>query len=330
MFTELITIKQFITSFLFTQKTLAIMISLLGGFLVSYFILRSFSKKDNPGTLNKLIKENFIKLRNFPWQEIFVVEPWPTLKINQPTKLEYFWGWLYLPFRINYIKHLKIVLSAIFLMTLLIALIYNDSSVIYLFIFISFIDAIYLWNRFHKMRQKFVDQIPDGLTRLIEAIQSGYSLPQAIAFISHELQTPLKDIFSVLDRALEFGIPLEEAMSRTEEQININEWSMIVKGLSVQFKMGGNIIPFLEEIVIMQREKLALQREIQKLTASSRATGYLLAGLVPAIVIILTLISPDYFAVFFKTSTGLNLLILAIILEIVGFLWIHRILRINY
>jgi len=314
MFTELITIKQFITSFLFTQKTLAIMISLLGGFLVSYFILRSFSKKDNPGTLNKLIKENFIKLRNFPWQEIFVVEPWPTLKINQPTKLEYFWGWLYLPFRINYIKHLKIVLSAIFLMTLLIALIYNDSSVIYLFIFISFIDAIYLWNRFHKMRRKFIDQIPDCLTRLIEAIQSGYSLPQAIAFISHELQTPLKDIFSVLDRALEFGIPLEEAMSRTEEQIN----------------MGGNIIPFLEEIVIMQREKLALQREIQKLTASSRATGYLLAGLVPAIVIILTLISPDYFSIFFKTSTGLNLLILAIILEIVGFLWIHRILRINY
>ncbi|MBI3459029.1 hypothetical protein HY061_02080, partial [Candidatus Azambacteria bacterium] len=112
--------------------------------------------------------------------------------------------------------------------------------------------------------------------------------------------------------------------------ININEWSMIIKGLTVQFKMGGNIIPFLEEIVVMQREKLALQREIQTLTASSRTTGYLLAGLVPVIMIILSLISPDYFSVFFQTSIGQNLFILAIILEIIGFLWIYKILKISY
>lgn len=329
---ELSTIKEFVVSafsFLFSLETVAVFVGILVGFLVTYFILWFFSKKDSSPVIKLGIK-NLAQFQGFHWKEVFEIEIWPTLKIDQPTKLEYFWGWLYLPLRIKYIKYLKIFVVSIFLFTLLIATIYKSSLVIFLFSLIIFLTVIFLWNRFHKNRRKFIDQIPDGLTRLIEALQSGYSLPQAISFLSNELRAPLKNIFSTLSRASEFGIPLEEILSKTEEQININEWSMIVKGLSVQFKMGGNIIPFLEEVVTMQREKLALQKEIQTLTASSRTTGYLLLGLVPAIVIILTLISPDYFSVFFKTSIGWNLFILAVVLEIVGFLWIYKILRIEY
>ena len=188
----------------------------------------------------------------------------------------------------------------------------------------------FLGARAARYQAAFVRQLPDGLASLTDTIRTGFSWPQAIVFGAQEFDTPLKETFQALERGFLFQLEPGLALERVATELNIPEWTMVAETIRTQQQLGGNIVPLLQEIAHSIHDRLGVEQEIKTMTAAGRMSGLLIAGLMPIVVIVFWLISPNYLELLFTTALGRLLFALACSLEIIGFVWIREVVRVDY
>lgn len=276
--------------------------------------------------ISSLLKKfwHFYKIKKIAKKKVVLF--WPSLNnkdLNNFERLCYWAGWK---------KPLPSVKNIIFILLALFALSIVCLGWLGFILAIVIISAtIYLINRrAKKMSVLFVNQLPDVLQGLVDTLKAGYSLPQAIEFAARELAKPAQNIFMALARAQELNVNFGEALTIISNQLNISEWRAVAEALSVEQALGGNIIPLLQEEAKVLRDKFNIAQEIKTLTAAGRMSGYLIAALVPTVLIFFWLVSPAYITVLFYTLLGRMLFILALSLELIGFLWIRKVVKIDY
>jgi tight adherence protein B len=64
-------------------------------------------------------------------------------------------------------------------------------------------------------------------------------------------------------------------------------------------------------------------------TAHGRFTGYVLLSLPAALGIALTFINPDHMKLLFNEKMGQTMIIVAIIMQTIGYVWIRKIIKIE-
>ena len=188
----------------------------------------------------------------------------------------------------------------------------------------------YVITKARQARLRAVVQLPDMLQSLVDSLRAGYSLPQAIIFVAEEFPTPLREVLGALVRAEALRLDFVAALVRVSRQIALPEWQLIVEVLETQRTVGGNIIPLIEEIGKTIRQRVALAQEVKTSTAAGRMSGWIIAGLVPFLLIFFFFVSPAYVAPLLASTLGRWLLALAAVLEVVGFIWIYRLVKIEY
>jgi tight adherence protein B len=97
----------------------------------------------------------------------------------------------------------------------------------------------------------------------------------------------------------------------------------------IQRKTGGNLADVLENISGTIKERLRIKGEIRSLTASGRISGLIIGMLPVFLTVVLMLVNPTYIMDFFMSTIGFVLMILAVIMEALGFLIIRKIIDIK-
>jgi tight adherence protein B len=78
------------------------------------------------------------------------------------------------------------------------------------------------------------------------------------------------------------------------------------------------------------RDRFRVKRQIRVISAHARMTGMVLIGTPPTLALILILINPDHLDRMVGTELGVQLIVGAIVLQIVGSLIIRKLVRIEY
>ena len=86
----------------------------------------------------------------------------------------------------------------------------------------------------------------------------------------------------------------------------------------------------LDNLASVIRDRFTLKREVKVKSAHGRTTGFILAGLPPALAVIFMVTSPDYLHTLVEDPAGVRMLITGIGLQIIGMLVIRRLVRIDY
>jgi tight adherence protein B len=103
----------------------------------------------------------------------------------------------------------------------------------------------------------------------------------------------------------------------------------VVTAVLVQKDTGGNLAETFERISGVIRGRFKLHRRVRTLSAEGRMSAWILA-LVPLVLFVaMSVTSPDYLPHLIKDPMGKNLIAGAIVLGVIGILWIRRILRIQ-
>jgi tight adherence protein B len=97
----------------------------------------------------------------------------------------------------------------------------------------------------------------------------------------------------------------------------------------IQRETGGNLSEILENLAHVVRERFKIRRQVRVHTAHGRFTGYVLLALPAALAVALTFINPEHMQVLFKEHMGQVMLVAAIVLQTVGFLWIRQVIKIE-
>jgi tight adherence protein B len=97
----------------------------------------------------------------------------------------------------------------------------------------------------------------------------------------------------------------------------------------INSEVGGNLSEILEKLAETIRERLKIRRQIRVYTAQGRLSGYVLALMPLAAFLMLNIMLPEYEKRLFTEKLGNIMLIIAVVMQLFGFLVIRKIIDIR-
>ena len=181
-----------------------------------------------------------------------------------------------------------------------------------------------------KRRNLFHMQLSDALSVMCNSLKTGFSLQVAMGSISREMPDPVGKEFARLVREMQLGMSLEESLQRMVNRTQCEDLELLATTILIQRQTGGNLSEILDNISHTIKDRIALANEIKLLTTTGRTSGYVI-GLLPVFLLAgLMILNPQYVAMFFETGMGKALLVVAAVMELVGFLFVRKLIAIKY
>ena len=103
-----------------------------------------------------------------------------------------------------------------------------------------------------------------------------------------------------------------------------------VTAVLTQRESGGNLSEVLDNLATVMRERFKVKRQIRVISAHGRISAWVLSGLAPGLAGVLFLMSPDFMRILWEDPMGLNLVMAAVVLQILGTIIISRMVKIEY
>jgi tight adherence protein B len=189
--------------------------------------------------------------------------------------------------------------------------------------------SLWLVRRRSQRLKAFEEQFPDALDLVSRAIRAGHSFQTALGMAADELVPPVGSEFRKVFDQQNFGLPLREALEALAVRVPLLDVKFFVTAVTIQRDTGGNLAEILDNLSHVVRERFKIQRQVRVHTAHGRITGFVLLALPPFLAVALSLINPEHMRPLFQERMGQTMLVATIVMQIIGFIWIRRVIRIE-
>lgn len=182
------------------------------------------------------------------------------------------------------------------------------------------------WRRVSVMRK----QLPTALQIVSDAVHGGQTLAEACDMVARELKGPLGQEFRHACSQFQLGHTPLAVMERMVRRIPVPEFNVFATAVLVHRRAGGNISLLTQRMARAARDRQEIRGHMMAVTAGSRlsAVGMVIGSVIAMVV--LGAIQPDYVGAFFTHPMGPTLLGVAVGLQLVGILWVWRILKTKF
>jgi tight adherence protein B len=172
--------------------------------------------------------------------------------------------------------------------------------------------------------------MPETLQIVADAVRAGHTMEEACQFVAREVSGPLKDEFAQAHSQFQLGHAPIAIMDRMARRIPLSEFRIFATAVMVHRRAGGNLSQLTERLSHTARDRQEVRGHLMAVSAGSRLSAF---GMVIGSAIGLTVLSylePEYLKIFFTHRLGPTLLTIAATLQVVGLVWVLRVLKVNY
>ena len=187
----------------------------------------------------------------------------------------------------------------------------------------------FLVHRRSSRLKRFEEQFPEALDLLSRGIRAGHAFQTAMGMVADELPEPVGPEFKKTFDQQNFGLPLRDALNELADRIALLDVRFFVTAVLIQRDTGGNLAEILDNLAHVVRERFKIRRQIRVHTAHGRFTGYVLLALPAALAVALQFINPEHMQLLFREHMGQMMLIGAIVMQTVGYIWIRQVIKIE-
>ena len=172
-------------------------------------------------------------------------------------------------------------------------------------------------------------QLSDALTIICNALRVGQSFQAAMKSVADEMEEPISREFMRVYRETQYGMPLETSLARLVSRTQNSDLELVSSAVIIQRQIGGNLAIILQNISDTINQRVQIRGEIRTMTSAGRMSGYIIGALPAFIILLLMFINPGYIDMFFTTETGRIMMIISLVLEAIGFFFVHKIVNIK-
>jgi tight adherence protein B len=178
-----------------------------------------------------------------------------------------------------------------------------------------------------RRQSKILKQMPDMVGEMARAARTGRSLEQCVEVVATDTDGPLGDELKLCHRRMQMGLPVDAAFAELPERTGVVSLSIFTMALAVHQQTGGDLVSVLDRLARTIRDRIGFLGRLKAQTIASRATAVLMLVLPPFILGFFGFRDPDYFDKLTGNDWGLLTLIVAGFLQLIGTVWVLRILR---
>ena len=200
---------------------------------------------------------------------------------------------------------------------------------IFLFLIGAIAPVMYLKIQVKKRVNLFNDQLGDALLIISNSLKAGFTFEQAMSSIAKDLPDPIGIEFTHIIREVDLGEKMEVAMKHVADKMNSKEMELLNTAVSIQRQVGGNLSHVIDNIASTIQERIKLRKKIKTLSAQGEMSGKVIALLPFVVLIMFSILNPDYMEPMYTTPFGYALLGASAFLELTGFLMIKKITKVE-
>jgi tight adherence protein B len=201
----------------------------------------------------------------------------------------------------------------------------------------GFLTSIIAWKSpkpvvdwmFNRRKNQFVLQMVDALSLMSNGLKSGLSIVQSLGLVTQEMPNPIQQEFTLVLSENKLGVPLEDAFSNLAKRIPSDDVEMFVTSINILKETGGNLAETFDTIVTTIRERIKVENKIAALTAQGFYQGVFVMMIPPILGVVFYQTDPEFMQPLFNTTLGWVAILVIIVLEVVGFVVIMKVVKID-
>jgi Flp pilus assembly protein TadB len=184
------------------------------------------------------------------------------------------------------------------------------------------------WKR-RRRNDAFEAGLPEAIDLLGRAIRAGHPLSAGLKMVADETQEPIAGEFLRTFEEQRFGLPFDDAIIAMADRVDLVDVRILVTAILIQREVGGNLAEVLDNLAHVIRARFTIRRQLKVYTAQGRFTGYTLAVLPIIVGIVIYFLNPPYMRLLFTHPIGKLMVAIAGVMQIIGYIWIRRIVDIE-
>jgi tight adherence protein B len=178
-----------------------------------------------------------------------------------------------------------------------------------------------------RRQKQMMNQLPEMVDELARAARTGKSIEQCLMQVAIDTAAPLGNELRLCAAKLELGLSMRAALEELPHRTGLVTLNVFSMALTVHVNSGGDLVGVLERLSKTVRDRIMYLGRLRAITAASRATAILMVVLPPGILGFFLFRDPDYFTKLFNASWGRGMTLVAVALDILGVIWVLRILK---
>ena len=188
-----------------------------------------------------------------------------------------------------------------------------------------------IWTQFQfKKRSDRIDlQLVDALNLMANSLKSGLNLAQVIQVVVQEMPVPLSQEFGLVLSQQTLGVTLDEALEKMAQRIPSEDVRIAVHSVLILRETGGDLAETFETIANTIRERRKVAGKIQGMTQQGRTQGLILFFMPIVLGAVLYSINPGFLTPLFTTQLGWIMIIVMLTFQMIGGLWMRKIVTIE-
>jgi tight adherence protein B len=147
--------------------------------------------------------------------------------------------------------------------------------------------------------------------------------------VGEEAQDPIAGEFRIVHDEINFGVAVPTALTNLANRVPSPDMRYFVIAVLIQRETGGNLTELLGNISSLIRERLKLLGKVRVLSAEGRMSAWILCALPFALAGVINIVHPKFMAVLWTDPMGLNMIYAALVMMVLGALWMRKIIRIR-
>lgn len=181
-----------------------------------------------------------------------------------------------------------------------------------------------------KRQHRFGEQLEQTLPLMASSLRAGFGLMQAIDAVARESESPTADEFRRVVTETRLGRDLSDSLQAMADRVGNEDFHWVVQAIEIHRQVGGDLAEVLDNVDATIRGRNRVRRQISSLSAEGRMSALILLALPVFVVMMLQLLNPGYLSALTTTTLGWVLAVGAVVLMILGGLWMRRITRLVF
>jgi tight adherence protein B len=184
--------------------------------------------------------------------------------------------------------------------------------------------------RASRRQAAFADQLDDSLQLMAGSLRAGHSLLRAVDSVAQEADAPIAEEFSRIVNETRVGRDLNDALDEVAERMGSDDFTWVAQAIAIHREVGGNLAEVLDAVGHTIRERNAIRRQVKALSAEGKLSAIVLMALPFGVTGFISMTNPSYIATFTQSLTGYAMLAAAVVMLLVGGLWLKSTVKIKF
>lgn len=181
-----------------------------------------------------------------------------------------------------------------------------------------------------RRRTKFDAQLGDTLQLLTGGLRAGHSILRAIDAAAVEADSPTSEEMRRIITETSLGKDLQQSLNDTADRMDSEDFMWIAQAIQINREVGGNLAEVLDQVSGTIRERTEIKGHIKALAAEGKFSAYILMALPLGIVVMLSVVNPDYIGVLYTEPLGWVMIGVSVVLMVIGGLWLRKIIDLKF